>query len=193
MLNSLKPLKPAPEPAKHNAIRQRVDVSINERIACAVEAMAAAFLQSSSGQASRPKLMSYEEATEVTRLGRSTLESMVNSGRFREGRHFIKEGSRVLFHPDLLDRMFEDKLSSQDDDGTSTATSKTVPETQKATPPLSQPRNGSSINLNYRYKGELRAALLCNQPFLLPLVGKDHSEERVGPSLCETVLPRALR
>lgn len=59
-------------------------------------------------------LMTYETAAKVTTLGVSTLERLVSEGRFKEGRHYIREGIRVLFHYNLVDLMFEDKIRPDD-------------------------------------------------------------------------------
>lgn len=169
LLDNLRPLKPAPQPAKHHAYRQRIDASVHERIAGALEGLLE-HQKSTSGQPGLPRLMNYEEAAAATRLGRSTLESMVSSGRFQEGRHYIKEGGRVLFHYRLVDLMFEDKLSisaiepaateahstteqdmSVDEAAAATAAEKRKPSNQK--PRCQNPKDEGSFNINYGKKG----------------------------------------
>jgi hypothetical protein len=172
LLDNLRPLKPEPQPAKHDAYRQRVDISVNERIACALEGLLAQ-QQSISGQTGWPKLMNFEEAVAATRLGRSTIESMIRSGRFRDGRHYVKENGRVLFHYELVDRMFEDKLDMAVIEPVSTethsATAQDKPENGAAAaavataaapkkpasqkPSCQNPKDEGSFNINYAKKG----------------------------------------
>lgn len=57
--------------------------------------------------------LTYEEAEIITTLTRSKLEEMVRCGRFKAGRHYIKEGTRVIFSPNLLELMFMDKLEHE--------------------------------------------------------------------------------
>jgi hypothetical protein len=149
-------LKPAQDsatlkPGNQNAHRWRTDDSVHERIASALEALVAG-QKTVSNHTQRPKLMSYEEAAEVTGLKRSKLESMCQNGRFREGRHYIKEGGRVLFHYNLPDLMFEDKFSPD-----KASNKNTDYEPSEGTPkkkPLNQPsQRGSRVNINYSQEG----------------------------------------
>lgn len=119
----------------------------NDRLASAVEALTAAVMHAVSAQRQRPTLMKYEEAAEVLGLGITTLESMVNSGRLREGRHYIKEGRSVRFHFDLVDLMFEDKMQISDAGGKSD--DPPVPSSRQDAV-RRRPRGSSSFNVNYR-------------------------------------------
>ena len=128
---------------------QRIDRSQLDSLATAIEALTTAIVQTSFNNPLQLKLMNYEEAEIATGLKRSKLESMVKSGRFREGRHYIKEGTRILFHYNLIDLMFEDKLLGSKNIDPDLARPPATPEPTKTNKPVKPGRNQSAINLNY--------------------------------------------
>lgn len=126
----------------HGSAPHQLDV-----LASAVVSLTTVIAQQQLGNNRRYSLMTYEEAALVTTLSTKKLEEMIHSGRLKEGRHYVKEGSRVLFHYNLVDLLFEDKIDREE----------TVTEEPHKTPPAklvkskaSKPGYKCGINLKYR-------------------------------------------
>jgi hypothetical protein len=58
--------------------------------------------------------MTYEQVAIVLNVGTSLLEKMVNDGRFRQGRHFIRMGTNVRFVKNLVALICEDQLNLEE-------------------------------------------------------------------------------
>ena len=130
-----------------------------ERLITAVEIIAETAKQLVSVQSESrhiaPQTMSYEEAAIVTGISESTLEKMVSKKILRKGRHYIKssacendKNAPVLFTLNLLDLIFEDQLSLDNDEPVE---EKSKPTTHSRTPKtIKQPGTKQcAVNLNY--------------------------------------------
>jgi hypothetical protein len=113
-----------------------------ERQVAALEAIAETVKQLVSVQSESkhiaPQTMSYEEAAIVTGISESTLEKMVANGILKKGRHYIKGSASkndkrapVLFALNLLELIFEDQLSLEEDELVEV---QTQPTTNRITP-----------------------------------------------------------
>jgi hypothetical protein len=92
--------------------------------------------------------MIYAEAAIALRVSEKLLEAMVGDGRLKLGRHYVKVGSNVRFKRNLVDLIFEDQLSMDDDVYEESKTEKV----NKSRPTKSQKSTGSdrsAFNSNY--------------------------------------------
>ena len=95
-----------------------------------------------------PETMIYAEAAIALRVSEKLLEAMVGDGRLKLGRHYVKVGSNVRFKRNLVDLIFEDQRSINDDVYEESKTEKV----NKSRPTKSQKSTGSdrsAFNSNY--------------------------------------------